>query len=81
MIFSLAIAVCTALLFGLAPALQTGSATWSSRSRDRERRAEDSGAAGCATRSSSSSRAVADAAAGAGLLMRTFVNLQQVDWG
>ncbi|MCA1560196.1 MAG: ABC transporter permease [Acidobacteria bacterium] len=81
--FSLAIAVCTALLFGLAPALQTAK-----RDMVEPLKGSGKGVAGGFRRGwLRNTFVVVEVAlslmllAGAGLLMRTFVNLQQVDLG
>jgi len=81
--FSLAIAVCTALVFGLAPALQTAK-----RDMVEPLKGSGKGVAGGFRRGwLRNTFVVVEVAlslmllAGAGLLMRTFVNLQQVDLG
>jgi putative ABC transport system permease protein len=83
LMFSLAIAVCTALVFGLAPALQTAK-----RDMVESLKGSGKGVAGGFRRGwLRNTFVVVEVAlslmllAGAGLLMRTFVNLQQVDLG
>jgi putative ABC transport system permease protein len=83
LLFSLAIAVCTALVFGLAPALQTAK-----RDMVEPLKGSGKGVAGGFRRGwLRNTFVVVEVAlslmllAGAGLLMRTFVNLQQVDLG
>ena len=74
LLFSLGVAVFTALLFGLAPALQWPDATWSKRLRDSAKgRAAASGEANCGTLVVIEVALSLVLLSGAGLLMRSFI--------
>ena len=83
LLFSLAVAVLTALLFGLAPALQVSRRDVVEALKDSAKGASGSGRGGKLR----GALVVIEVAlslvllSGAGLLMRTFINLQQVDLG